>query len=596
MRGLLKVQNKLFLSFALVVFGLVAAAVGYVGTIVSRQAGETIAEDMQHSLKVFEALQREKTQNLAALLRNISESPRLKAALDLKETKKKGKKIQVHDVATVADLAGELKQGLDLFQVSDEKGRLLSAAMGEKLADLKAPEPAAPPFDDFFAKAVDPENPLVSAGAMTWDSRLFITMTGPVPSGDRVVGGLRAGFEVGNKQAMDLREQTGSEVAFIVNPAKIVACSLAPAAASELERWLGTMKLDAMSTHTFEATVGAVPFLVQAAPLNDPAGRNLGWQIQLRSRSRVLALLSKVRGGVITIGATGLVIAVLLAYLIARGITAPLKDLVDGTRMVDRGNMDVSIPVRTRDELGVLAEAFNEMVKDLKEKERVKAVFGRYLPKAVADRVMADKAGLELGGEEREVAILFSDIRGFTAISEHIAPQNLVTMLNVYFTRMVDILLEHEGTLDKYVGDAIMAVFGAPVADHDAATKAVLTALEMQAALRALHAEFAAKGWPQFEIGIGINAGPVVAGNLGSIKQLSYTVIGEEVNLASRLCSKATKGQILISEAVFRKVKWSFECNRLEPITVKNVSHPVQVYEVTAVKAAGAAPAGNGAP
>jgi adenylate cyclase len=107
----------------------------------------------------------------------------------------------------------------------------------------------------------------------------------------------------------------------------------------------------------------------------------------------------------------------------------------------------------------------------------------------------------------------------------------------------------------------------------------------MMEALATVNMEFAAKGWPRLEIGIGINAGPVVAGNLGSIKQLSYTVIGEEVNLASRLCSKASKGQILVSESVYRKVKWQFEMNRLEPITVKNVSHPVQVYEVTGIKA-----------
>jgi len=136
-----------------------------------------------------------------------------------------------------------------------------------------------------------------------------------------------------------------------------------------------------------------------------------------------------------------------------------------------------------------------------------------------------------------------------------------------------------------------MAVFGAPVADPEASTRAVRTALEMMEALDILNREFTAKGWPKLEIGIGINAGPVVAVNLGSIKQLSYTVIGEEVNLASRLCSKAAKGQILVSESVYRKAKWQFEMNRLEPITVKNVSHPVQVYEVVGVKADAAPPA-----
>jgi class 3 adenylate cyclase len=210
----------------------------------------------------------------------------------------------------------------------------------------------------------------------------------------------------------------------------------------------------------------------------------------------------------------------------------------------------------------------------------VKAVFGRYLPKAVADRALAQQGDLVLGGEERDVAILFADIRGFTILSEHIPPQDLVAMLNGYFTRMVDIILDHDGTVDKYVGDAIMAIFGAPVADERAADKAVAAALEMMRALAPFNADRAEAGRPPIEIGIGVNRGLVIAGNLGSIKQLSYTVIGEEVNLASRLCANAARGQILISEAVNAKLTREFDCHRLDPITVKNVSHPVQVYEV----------------
>lgn len=579
---LFRMQNKLFISFALVVGGALLAVGFNLTLVVNQQAGETIAEDLKHSLKVFDALQREKTANLAALLQNISEAPRLKAALDLKK----------QDPATVADLAGEIKGGLDLFQVADKRGRLLAGFMGTVPMEVKGLDPSATAFDGYFAKAVDPENPLVAVGALSWNDRLFLTITGPVLNRDRVIGGLRAGFEITAKQAQELKEQTGSEVAFAVASGKIIATSLSPDLATALEHAVAGMgDLDRASAASFETRLSGVPFLVQLAPLNDPAGRNLGWQIQLRNKSQVLALLSRIRRGVTAIGLTALVLAIGLAYLIARGITSPLKALVQGTRAVDRGDLDYRIKVETRDELGLLADAFNTMIRDLKEKERVKALFGRYLPKAVADRAMANPGELMLGGEEREVAVFFSDVRGFTSLSENIAPQNLVAMLNEYFTRMVDILLEHEGTLDKYIGDAIMAVFGAPVADPEASTRAVLTALEMMAALDVLNREFTAKGWPKLEIGIGINAGPVVAGNLGSIKQLSYTVIGEEVNLASRLCSKAAKGQILVSESVYRKAKWQFEMNRLEPITVKNVSHPVQVYEVVGIKANAAPPA-----
>jgi class 3 adenylate cyclase len=263
-------------------------------------------------------------------------------------------------------------------------------------------------------------------------------------------------------------------------------------------------------------------------------------------------------------------------------VTQPLKALIAGTRAIEKGDLDYKIPVQSRDELGDLAESFNEMTGQLREKERVKALFGRYLPKAVADRALAHQGELGLGGEQKDVAILFSDIRGFTSLSERLSPPEVVAMLNDYYTRMIDVLFAHDGTLDKTIGDAIMAVFGAPVNDERATHKALRTALGMRVALDAFNADRAAAGKEPVYIGIGVNCGSVVAGNLGSIKQLSYTVIGDEVNLASRMCSNAKAGQILVTEAVYRKCKWDFEFNALEPIKVKNVSQPVQVYEVLA--------------
>jgi len=169
----------------------------------------------------------------------------------------------------------------------------------------------------------------------------------------------------------------------------------------------------------------------------------------------------------------------------------------------------------------------------------------------------------------------------------------VVTMLNAYFTRMVDIILEHDGTVDKYVGDAIMAIFGAPIADEKSPSKAVSAAIDMMNALKMFNFDRIDGGKTPIEIGIGINSGVVVAGNLGSIKQVAYTVIGEEVNLAARICAHAAKGQVLVSDSTHRRVKWEFDFAEPEQITVKNVSHPVEVFEVTGRRAqAGAAATG----
>jgi adenylate cyclase len=188
---------------------------------------------------------------------------------------------------------------------------------------------------------------------------------------------------------------------------------------------------------------------------------------------------------------------------------------------------------------------------------------------------------LGLKGERRECAVMFTDIRGFTAFSENMPPEKLVKDLNEYFTLMVDEVLKYEGTLDKYIGDAIMAVWGAPVAFEDKEMRAVKAALDMQYVLGQYNKARIDRNVPPLTMGIGINSGIVVSGNLGSDKRTDYTVIGEEVNLASRLCSKAAPGQILISDSMYRKLKGLVEIRVLDPVTLKGFSEPVKVYEVT---------------
>jgi adenylate cyclase len=235
--------------------------------------------------------------------------------------------------------------------------------------------------------------------------------------------------------------------------------------------------------------------------------------------------------------------------------------------------------VKSRDELAVLADAFNQMTQGLKEKERVTNILGQYISPEVARKVLEQKDGVALKGERRECAVMFTDIRGFTAISENAPPEKIVADLNEYFTLMVDLVVKYEGTLDKFIGDAIMAVWGAPIPFEDKEFRAVKAALEMQHALGQLNKVRIDKNLVPLTMGVGLNSGVVVSGNLGSDKRTDYTVIGEEVNLASRLCSKAAPGQVLISEGMYRKLKGLVVVRALEPISLKGFSEPVKVYE-----------------
>lgn len=222
------------------------------------------------------------------------------------------------------------------------------------------------------------------------------------------------------------------------------------------------------------------------------------------------------------------------------------------------------------------------------EKEAVtRERFQRLLSPAIAQQVIEGKVEVKKGGEVRTTTVLFSDIRGFTAMSELHEAQIVVDMLNEYFERMVEVIFKYEGTLDKFVGDEIMALFGAPVSHPDDAIRAVRTALEMKEVLEQFNRERVAAGHQPISIGIGINTGECVAGYLGSSKALEYTVIGDPVNTGSRLCSIANAGEIIISENTFRAVRDHFEVVELPPTQVKGKSQALKIFNVIGEKHGG---------
>ena len=206
--------------------------------------------------------------------------------------------------------------------------------------------------------------------------------------------------------------------------------------------------------------------------------------------------------------------------------------------------------------------------------------FQRLLSPAIAKQVMEGKVEVAKGGELRDTSILFTDIRGFTAMSESRAPQAIVEMLNEYFELMVEVIFKYEGTLDKFVGDEIMALFGAPVGHPDDPVRAVRTALEMLQILDEFNRTRQSEGEEPLRVGVGINSGQVVAGYLGSSKALEYTVIGDVVNIGSRLCSLAKAGEVIISESTYHRIKGQFEVQELPPTQVKGKSKPLKIYNV----------------
>jgi adenylate cyclase len=204
----------------------------------------------------------------------------------------------------------------------------------------------------------------------------------------------------------------------------------------------------------------------------------------------------------------------------------------------------------------------------------------RFLSSAIVEKILANPDQIHLGGENQQATILFADIRSFTRMAEKMEPHKVVELLNEYFTEMTELIFENGGTLDKYLGDGIMALFGAPIARPDDALRSVKTAMEMQRAMVRLNEDWQARGQPAMQAGIGVNTGAVTAGNIGSTRRMDYTVIGDAVNLASRLCAKAAGGQILVSDSTFRLLAGEMPARKLEPILVKGRAAPVEVYEI----------------
>ena len=281
---------------------------------------------------------------------------------------------------------------------------------------------------------------------------------------------------------------------------------------------------------------------------------------------------------------TAVAVSVFLGWRLASVMGEALRRVGAALKKLEHSEYTHVVVVKTGDELEDLATGFNTMVDGLKERDKLRTTMGKYMTQVVMDHLMNGQVAL--GGASIEVTILFSDIRSFTTISEKMEAQALVGLLNEYFTEMVTAVMSEDGVVDKYIGDAIMAVFGAPVPKPQDAVHAVRAAVKMSEALATLNVRLVARGLAPLATGIGIHTGAVVAGNIGSERRMEYTVIGDAVNLASRLetATKELGVHILISEDTYELTKDHIEARPVKEIHVKGRAKPVMTYEVTGLR------------
>lgn len=298
--------------------------------------------------------------------------------------------------------------------------------------------------------------------------------------------------------------------------------------------------------------------------------------------TRIRTITRNMQIVLILISIIGLFVGIFGTLLLSNYLTHPIHELVDGVKAIAQGDLAQQIEKRSDDEIGDLTEAFNQMAQSLYEKEQIKDAFRRYVSHQVAEEIFKNPSKYfeTLKGTRRKVTVFFSDIRGFTPMVERLPADEVIAFLNDVLTSMTDVIFAHEGTIDKFLGDGLMAIFGAPISHPDDTDRAVQAAIDIQRSIESMNCERVKHNKEPIHVGIGVHTGEVVVGNIGTKDRLDYTVIGDSVNLASRLQAVASGGEIIISEQAFQEC--SLECKFSEPmlIKVKGKEEPQKIYRI----------------
>jgi adenylate cyclase len=306
------------------------------------------------------------------------------------------------------------------------------------------------------------------------------------------------------------------------------------------------------------------------------------WAIMLHAQeNQIMAPILRFRAYYIVAGILCLTVSLILIRLGVGSMVTAIRKISRKAAQVARGDYGEPLEVQSQDEIGQLTRSFNDMVAGLKERDFISNTFGRYVDQEIAAKLMQLPEAARLGGEKRPVIIMFSDIRGFTPIAEALSPEATIDLVNGYFARMVEVLQQHHGIIVDFLGDAILAFFDpldGPLAPLG--REAIQCALAMQQAMLGVNIAGIGRELPPLRMGIGLHAGEVVVGNIGSETRAKYGIVGAAVNLTHRLQSQARGGEVVISEAVYRLVKPEVTVTREFEARLKGIQEPVAMYAV----------------
>ncbi len=536
---------RLLILGSMLVVGLTAATLAYVSWFANAAVSGRIAADLQQSRGLVLADIRGRYRDLALVAELVASFPNLRALF-------------ATDAATIRDFLGDYRQRHDrteLLLALDTRGQVV--ARSDTFAALTIPDVER----TWLQPAVEGRRP---EGVLDVDGRLHHAVAAPAESGGTIFGYVLALGPVDEAWARGLREASGKEIV-VLSPAGVAASTLP----SGRLPWRNAADYrPGTSAETpQDVDLGGERFQALSVALSPPEPLTI---LSLQSSDVALAPYRNIQLGLLVLGLFAAAVGISGSAVLARSITAPIKQLAGATRQVAAGDFDVRLSVARQDEIGDLAQSFNAMTEGLRQR----ADMQKFVSQSTLEMIRKHEPRESHSGGRTVITALFADIRGFTAFAEHRPPEEVVQMLNRYLRLQADLVKRFNGDVDKFMGDAVFAHFAGP----DMALNAIRCAVEIQRAIDA--AADTEPDVPALAVGIGIATGDVIVGSIGSEDRLDYTAIGPAVNLGSRLCSSAEPREILLSEGTYTLVRDLVAAEPMAPMSVRGFSEPVNVYRM----------------
>ena len=541
-------RARLLVVQSALVVGLTVVTLAYVSSRANRAVGERFSDDLSRSRDAIAVSFKESSERLDLWAQLVASFPNLKSLL------------VATDAVTIHEFLKDFRQAHavgDLLIALDGDGRV--KARSDTFAPLAVPE-----LQQSWMTPALAGRP--ASGEIQSEGHTYLCALVASESGGTIFGFVMACSLVNDALARELKGSSDREMV-ILSPTGVAGSTLPP----QRLPWRSAADVASMPSDGTAIDVNLEGEQFQGVLVTPRAGSALRI-ISLQSRDRALAPYRSIQVGLLVLGVLTAAAGIAGSAVLARSLAAPIGQLVDATRDVATGNLDVRLATDRTDEIGQLARAFRKMTEGLRER----ADMQKFMSQSTVDMIH-NRPAVQRTGERRTLTLMFCDIRGFTSFADRCPPEEAVRVLNRYLHLQADLVKRFRGDVDKFMGDAVFAHFSGP----DMALDAIRCAVEIQKAVES--ASRLDPALPALSVGIGLATGDVTLGSIGSDDRLDYTAIGPAVNLASRLCSAAEAREILMSEATFALVRGLVAADAVPPLAVKGFGTPVAAYRMSMV-------------